>query len=106
MTSSQLAPLILSNEGQPITVDMPSALVVNDTDAIIDAALQGLGIGRTVLPLVEHLIEEGRLIPVLKKHWFKYPGLSIYFPQKSQELKRIRVTLDFWIDRFKTDYRL
>ena len=52
-------PVLLDDQGQTITVEMPNALIVNDTSLMVDAALKGLGIGRIVEPIVSEAIANG-----------------------------------------------
>ena len=99
ITSNQLAPLLLDANGQTLTVDMPLALVVNDTDLMVDAARNGLGIGRIVEPMVRELFEQDKLVPVLKDYWQPYPGLYVYFHKNTQKAKRVRVLIDFLIEK-------
>lgn len=105
IASNKLAPLHLDAEGQQIEVDMPTSLVVNDTDMMIDAAKKGLGIGRIVEPIVENALQDSTLVPVLKDYWCTYPGLYIYFPQHSQKARRVRVLIDYLIDKIETNIR-
>ena len=100
MTSNQLAPLLLDDNGQTLTVDMPLALVVNDTDLMVDAALSGLGIGRIVDPMVQTLLDSQQLVPVLKAYWQPYPGLYVYFHQHTQKARRVRVLVDFLLEKY------
>ncbi|KJZ15121.1 LysR family transcriptional regulator [Marinomonas sp. S3726] len=97
-TSNRLAPTLLEQNGSTVTIEMASAMIVNDTDIIIDAALENVGIGRFLAPLVEKHFEQGTLIPFLRPYWHEYPGLYLYFSQNSQKAKRIRVLVDFLIE--------
>ncbi|MTI11804.1 LysR family transcriptional regulator [Sansalvadorimonas verongulae] len=99
IASNQLAPLTLINNGQDVPIQMPTALIVNDTDAVVDAAEKSLGIGRIVEPMVHKQLESGTLKPVLEECWYPYPGLHVYFAQNSQKAKRIRVFIDFLIEK-------
>lgn len=99
ITSNKFAPLQLERDGFKFEVDMPTALIVNDTDLMVDAASKGLGIGRIVLPLVDKALKSKQLIPVLQPYWPTYPGLSLYFPQNSQKARRVRVLIDFLMER-------
>lgn len=99
IASNQLAPLKLLNAGQTITVNMPLALVVNDTDAMVDAAEKGLGIGRIVRPMVAERLKSGALKPVLEPYWFPYSGLYLYFVQNSQKARRVRALVDFLVEK-------
>ncbi|GAA5213505.1 LysR family transcriptional regulator [Corallincola platygyrae] len=99
IASNQLAPLLLQSKAQALTVEMPTALVVNDTDAMVDAAEKGLGIGRIVTPMVQEQFGDGRLKPVLEPYWYPYPGLHIYYVQNSQKARRLRVLIDFLLEK-------
>ncbi|BDY03071.1 LysR substrate-binding domain-containing protein [Ferrimonas sp. YFM] len=104
IAANQLAPLLLQHQGQQITVQMPLALVVNDTDAMMDATLKGLGIGRMVTPMVTDYFQQGQLLPVLEQNWTPYPGLYLYFVQNSQKARRVRVLIDFLVEKGKALY--
>ena len=48
---------------------------------MLDAAKQGLGIGRIIEPAAEKALADGSLTPVLEDYWMTYPGLYLYFVQ-------------------------
>ncbi|SHG80278.1 LysR family transcriptional regulator [Ferrimonas marina] len=99
IASNQVAPLMLQTDGEPVRIELPNAMVVNDTDLMVDAALQGLGIGRIVTPAVKSHFNQGTLVPVLPHHWHQYPGLHLYFPQGAQKAQRVRALIDFLSER-------
>lgn len=101
IASNQLAPLTLQTEGQAISVEMPLGLIVNDTDVMVDAAEKGLGIGRLVTPLIDTHLKNGELKPVLEENWYPYPSLYVYFMQNSQKARRVRVLIDFLVEKGK-----
>jgi len=105
ITSNQLAPFYLSSEGQQARAEMTPSIIVSDTDLAIDAALKGLGIGRMFIPNVQHYFTSGELIPVLEKHWFTFPGLYVYFTRNNQKLQRVRVLVDYLLDRINPDFQ-
>lgn len=100
-TSHRLAPTLLKQDGDTVTVEMPTAMIINDTDVIIDAALEGVGVGRFLAPLVEKHFKQGTLVPILQSYWYEYPGLYLYFSQNSQKARRVRVLIDFLIENAK-----
>ena len=100
-TSNRLAPTLLKQDGDIVNVEMPTAMIINDTDVIIDAALEGVGVGRFLAPLVEKHFKQGTLVPILQSYWYEYPGLYLYFSRNSQKAKRIRVLVDFLIANAK-----
>ena len=99
IASRQLAPLLLNDKGNNLQVDMPLALIANDTDLMLDAALHGLGIGRIVEPMVREHFTSGALVPVLRDYWYPYEGLFVYFHQHAQKAKRVRVLVDFLLEK-------
>ncbi|WP_260261787.1 LysR family transcriptional regulator [Vibrio intestinalis] len=101
VTANQYAPLNLMQDGQATQVDFPYALVVNDTDVMVDAALSGLGIGRLVLPAVKPHFESKTLLPVLEDKWPTIQGLYLFFSQNSQKVRRVRVLIDFITEHFQ-----
>ncbi|MGL1143859.1 LysR family transcriptional regulator [Vibrio parahaemolyticus] len=98
-TSNELRPLKLQQNQETITIDMPVSLIVNDTYAVVDAAEKGVGIGRIIAPLVKEKFDEKRLQPVLPTYWISYPGFYLFYPQHSQKARRVRVLIDFLIEK-------
>lgn len=105
INSNQLAPLHLIENNQQVLVQMPLALICNDTDVMVDAARKGLGIGRIVEPVVVNSFADQSLFPVLEQHWPTYPGLYLYFHQNAQKAKRVRVFIDFLITKARFCYQ-
>ncbi|TKB54278.1 LysR family transcriptional regulator [Ferrimonas aestuarii] len=93
--SRKFAPMLVEKEGKSVEIDMDSAIIVNDTDMITDAAIQGLGVAIGALPSVKHHLESGRLQPLLQEHWVSLAGLHLYYVQGSQKAKRVRALIDF-----------
>jgi DNA-binding transcriptional LysR family regulator len=102
ITSNKYAKLNLVENGQQVGIEMPYGLVVNDTDLMIDAAKEGVGIGRLVQPSLQNELDKGTLLPVLQDKWPTYPGLYLYFSRNSQKVKRVRVLIDYLVDTFDT----
>ncbi|TMO58280.1 LysR family transcriptional regulator [Pseudoalteromonas phenolica] len=101
ITSNQIAPLLLDESGVTKAYDVPNALIVNDTNLMVDAALQGLGIGRIVEPVIKPYFEKQTLVPVLEAYWCPYSALYLYFHKNTQKAKRIRVFIDFLIEKLR-----
>ena len=99
IASNQLAPLLLDNQGESLSVEMPNALIVNDTDVMLDAAKSGVGIGRIVEPMVKESLDKRELVPVLEDYWYPYSALYVYFHRNTQKAKRVRVLIDFLLEK-------
>ncbi|GGA71717.1 LysR family transcriptional regulator [Neiella marina] len=97
ISSNKLAPLTLERDGVRYEIEMPTALIVNDTDLLIDAVSKGVGIGGIIEPLIANGLSRHELVPVLEDYWPTVPGLSLYFPQNSQKARRVRVLIDFLV---------
>ncbi|KGQ70889.1 LysR family transcriptional regulator [Chelonobacter oris] len=95
MTANRLFPLTLNENGHDVTLEMPSALIANSLEVVIDAVRQGLGIGRVFEPILKLEADAADFIPVLPSHWKTYPPLSLYYVQHSQKAKRIRTLIEF-----------
>lgn len=96
-TAKNLSPLLLIEQGEEISLHMPSALIVNDIDVMADAIRQGVGIGRIFDPVYARLSERDKfmLVPVLPAYWQTWPAVYIYFLQTSQKARRVRVFVDY-----------
>jgi DNA-binding transcriptional LysR family regulator len=102
ITARQLSPILLEAAGQLLEIEAPTALIVNDTSAAVDAARKGLGIGRVPEPQVAAALAAGELLPVLPHYWRSLPGLYVYFMRDSQKARRVRLLIDFLRERIGT----
>ncbi|AYV20237.1 LysR family transcriptional regulator [Vibrio mediterranei] len=101
ISSNKIAPLLLNKQGEMLSVEMPTSMVVNDTNLMVDAAIKGLGIGRLVEPMIQSHIAQKQLVPILEDYWYPYSGLYVYFHKNTQKAKRVRVLIDFLIEKTK-----
>lgn len=99
MTANRILPLILNNKNKEITIDMPQHFITNDIDVIADGVRKGLGIGRLFTVVHEQLPDKEAFIPVLKPYWRGYPAVYLYYLQHSQKAKRVRVLIDFLLEK-------
>ncbi|SMB80060.1 transcriptional regulator, LysR family [Pasteurella testudinis DSM 23072] len=100
ITARRILPLILNDNGNEVTVEMPSSLMCNDIEVMNNAVRKGLGIGRIFTPIYQWQTDKHDLIPVLQDYWRTYPAVYLYFPKNSQKAKRIRVLIDFLREKF------
>ena len=74
----------LEKEGREVKVRVEGQLVFNDTDAIIQAAEAGLGLGFVMEDQVEDAIAAGRLERVLEDWSAPFAGYHLYYPSRRQ----------------------
>jgi len=69
-------------------------------DALVDAAIRGLGVVRLPTFIVNQAIEEGTLQPVLLNNNWGRSELFALYPNTTHLPHRCRIFIDFLIDRF------
>lgn len=75
---------------------MRHAVIFSDTEQILDATLQGLGIGRIFEPLASH----PALIPVLQAHWLTFPTNYLYYLPTPNKAKKLQVLIEFLAEKY------
>ncbi|MBP6818011.1 MAG: LysR family transcriptional regulator [Ferrovibrio sp.] len=76
-------------------VRVTGALTLNDMDAMIDAALAGLGVAYVIKAMVQPHLDAGRL-EVLLGDWSPYdPGFFLYYPSRRQMPAALKAFVDF-----------
>ena len=102
ITANRIQPLFVRQNGQNVEVNMPVSLIVDDElDVMIDATRQGLGIGRIFESSFKQQPDQQDFIPILQDYWISYPPIYLYYPQHSQKAKRVRVLIDFLLEKMK-----
>ncbi|WP_281167289.1 LysR substrate-binding domain-containing protein [Thiofilum flexile] len=99
ITAKRILPLILNNQGEELTVQMPHSIITNDIEVIADGVRQHLGIGRLFVPVHARLPDRDSFIPVLEPYWRNYPGVYLYYLQNSQKAGRIRTVINFLLEK-------
>jgi DNA-binding transcriptional LysR family regulator len=66
--------------GESLTVDPPGALILDDSDLMLKAALAGQGLTMLSETAAAPYLAEGRLQAVLEDWTPPYPGLCLYYP--------------------------
>lgn len=99
--AGQLLPWwFLDEKGSPAAVAVTGRFAFNNSDAICDAALAGLGLALLSTWLIADHLRDGRLVPVLLG--IRTRGFPIYalWPQTRHTSPRVRVVVDELADRF------
>lgn len=104
ISSNKIEPLVISQNGQETAVEMPTPLICNDPEILLDATRQGLGIGRIFTRNMQQQPDRTDFIPVLQKHWRRYPPLYLYYLQHSQRTAKVQAVIEFLLEK-TTQYR-
>lgn len=81
--------------GIELSVAVEGPLTLDDTDLIIDAALDGAGIGFAFEDEVKTHVAQGRLVRVLEDWCPYYGGFYLYYPSRRQMPAALRAFVDF-----------
>jgi DNA-binding transcriptional LysR family regulator len=80
--------------GHGIAVDVSGPLMLNRTELMVEAALQGLGIAFVPQRLAAPHLETGKLCALLEEWCPAYPGLFLYYPGHRQVPAGLRAFID------------
>ncbi len=89
-------------DGKEYAVPARGSLAVNDTDAYVNCALEGLGLIRIADYLAEPHIASGRLVAVLPQLASPVVPLSVIYPQNRHLPSTVRTFVDWIASRLRT----
>ena len=90
---------------RPVMVGIDGPLILNDVDICIHAALRGAGLFCLPRSLVMHYLERGGLETVLDSYCVEVPGLSLYYPNRTQSLPRLRAFIELATKNLRRDFQ-
>lgn len=82
---------------------MKSLITVNSSDIYTAACLEGLGIIQVPFAGLKHYIQDGRLVEVLKSYEGEPMPVSMLYPDRRNQPKRVKIFMD-WISGLTKDY--
>jgi DNA-binding transcriptional LysR family regulator len=82
-------------------IQVPSRLLVNFSDAAIDAATAGAGIARLLSYQVNDLVKAGALVILLEAYEPAPRPISLIYPSQRQVPQKLRAFLDFSVPRLR-----
>ena len=69
-----------ARSGEEMTVDVPGALTLDDSELMVESAKDGLGIAYVPDPIAREALDSGELVIVLPDWSPPLPGLMLYYP--------------------------
>lgn len=88
-----------ARDGKDFTVPVAGWLIANDVPLLIDAAREGAGIAMAIEDEVTADFARGTLVPLLEDWWPRFPGFSLYYANRAQMPRKLRVFIDFLRER-------
>ncbi|WP_117196050.1 LysR family transcriptional regulator [Rhizobium terrae] len=83
-----------SKRGAEIAVDVPGNLTLDDSDLLVQAAVDGRGIAYVPEYFARPLLKSGQLVTVLDDWCPPTPGLALYYPRSRHVPSPLRAFID------------
>jgi len=93
----------LHGKGEPENVSVSGSYRVNNSEAILEALRQGIGIGRLPTFVAGPDLKAGRLVEVLESYRFPDHAFYAVFPEREYLPAKVRAFLDFAVEYFGGD---
>jgi DNA-binding transcriptional LysR family regulator len=95
VTTGQIERWIFVRGEESMQLAIEGRLTVNDSAALVRAALDGIGVAYMINGYIEPLIEKGMLVRLLSDWSPPLPGLTLYYPDRRRVPAKLRVLIDF-----------
>jgi DNA-binding transcriptional LysR family regulator len=102
ITTGALAPFEFLEHDELRRLDLPAPLSVTGTESFLDGVRHGLGIAQLPVFHIERDLAEGRLERVLADYPLPPGPVSVLYPRNRQLSPRVRVFIDWVVQRFAT----
>jgi len=76
------------------SISPPAGIIVNDRRAVLQLAIDGLGIAFCIEDTANNLIEEGKLVPLLLEWTKSFPGFFLSYSRQRHMPAATRVVID------------
>ena len=90
-----VSPWVFNKDGQRIEITIDGSLTVNDAEALLNNAVDGVGVGCLPEPMVASHLAQGRLVPLLEGWSRTLPGIFLYHPSRRQTPMPLELFLRF-----------
>ncbi|TKT69505.1 LysR family transcriptional regulator [Aquamicrobium sp. LC103] len=100
-SSGELYRWEFEREGEELKVAVKGSLIVNESNAKIFAATQGLGLAYELDELVDGFVRSGQLERVLEDITPSSPGFYLYYPSRTHVMPKLRALIDFLKARWR-----
>jgi DNA-binding transcriptional LysR family regulator len=90
-----IQPWIFENGGRRLEIPVDGSLVLNDMYLVMNAVLDGVGIGYISEPILQTQIADGKLVPLLGEWCGHISGVFLYYPSRRQLPGPLRAFIDF-----------
>lgn len=92
-----------ANKGHRMDIQVGGSLITRDGDTLLSAIRSGAGIGQAFESQVQDDLAAGRLVPLLKTWWPKFPGFYLYHPSRAHIPRKLSAFIDFFRQRLNDE---
>jgi DNA-binding transcriptional LysR family regulator len=89
-----IQPWVFENAGRRLEVPVSGSLILNDIYLVLNAVLDGIGIGYISELLISKRVADGQLVPPLGD-WYGYRAVYLYYPSRRHVPGPLRAFIDF-----------
>jgi DNA-binding transcriptional LysR family regulator len=90
-----IQPWVFENAGRRLEVPVDGSLILNDMHLVLDAVLDGIGIGYLSEPIISMRVADGQLVPLLGDWCGHFSGAYLYYSSRRQVPGPLRAFIDF-----------
>lgn len=94
-TTGQVERWTFERDGDSVELAVKGRLVVNDSEVLVRAALDGLGVAYMINGYLDRFYDEGRLVRVLEEWSPDFPALHLYYPDRRRVPAKLRALIEF-----------
>ncbi|MDR5774118.1 MULTISPECIES: LysR family transcriptional regulator [unclassified Caballeronia] len=98
ISTGQIERWSFRKNGESLDLVVTGRLILNDSAALVQSALDGIGIAYMINGYIERFIEEGRLVRLLADWSPPLPGYTLYYPDRRHVAPKLRAFIDFLRD--------
>jgi|HubBroStandDraft_6_1064221.scaffolds.fasta_scaffold48059_3 DNA-binding transcriptional LysR family regulator len=90
-----IQPWVFENAGRRLEVSVRGSLILNDMHLVLNAVLDGIGVGYLSETIISMPVADGQLVPLLGDWWGHFSGVYLYYPSRRQVPSPLRAFIDF-----------
>ncbi|KAA0699368.1 LysR family transcriptional regulator [Neorhizobium sp. P12A] len=94
-SSGQIERWEFEKDGEKIELAVSGRLILNDSAALTQAALDGIGIAYMINGYIDRFLDDGRLVRILSDWSPDLAGLTLYYADRRRVPAKLRALIDF-----------
>jgi DNA-binding transcriptional LysR family regulator len=95
VTTGQVERWEFAKDGESLEMVPNGRLIINDSEALVQTALDGLGIAYMINGYIERFVESGELVRILADWSPRLDDLHLYYPDRRRVPAKLRAFIDF-----------